>query len=292
MELRYLDVFCKVFELKSFSRAADGLFLTQPTISAHIKSLETDLGLVLFDRLGREVLPTKAGLLLYSYASEIGRLNREARQAVSRLSGKLSGGLLIGGSTIPGEYILPYSIARFRQRCPDVLVSLHVADSRDIATMVAEGKLELGVVGADLQNSQLESRPLSEDELILIASPDFPFDEIPDEKIPGLPFITREKGSGSWESLKKTFVKEGIDADKLNIVAEMGSTEAVKSGVRSGLGLSVVSMFAVREDLARGSLKSVRIKGLPIQRKIHVVTHRLKTKSPVCEAFIEFLFGD
>jgi len=292
MELRYLDVFCKVFELKSFSRAAERLLLTQPTISAHIKSLELDLGLVLFDRLGREVLPTKAGLLLYRYASEIGRLNREARQAVSRLSGRLSGGLEIGGSTIPGEYILPYSIGRFRQKCPDVLVSLHVADSRDIATMVGDGRLELGVVGTDLQNSQLESRPLSEDELVLIASPDFPFDEIPDEKISGLPFITRERGSGSWESLEKTFMKKGIDANRLNIVAEMGSTEAVKSGVRSGLGLSVVSMFAVREDLARGSLKSVKIKGLPVQRKIYVVTHRLKTKSPVCEAFIEFLFAD
>ena len=292
MELRFLDVFCKVFELKSFSRAADKLLLTQPTISAHIKSLETDLDLVLFDRMGREVLPTKAGLLLYEYASEIGRLNREARQAVSRLSGKLSGRLEVGGSTIPGEYLLPYSIGRFRQKCPEVVVRLNVADSREIATMVADGKLELGVVGANVQNSQLESRALSEDELILIASPDFPFDEIPDEKISGLPFIIREKGSGSWEALEKTFVEKGINADKLNIVAEMGSTEAVKSGVRSGLGLSVVSMLAVREDIARGSLKSVKIKGLPIQRKIYVVTHRLKTKSPVCEAFVEFLFGE
>ncbi|MBE9537199.1 MAG: LysR family transcriptional regulator [Proteobacteria bacterium] len=292
MELRFLDVFCKVFELKSFSRAADKLLLTQPTISAHIKSLELDLDLVLFDRMGREVLPTKAGLLLYRYASEIGRLNREARQAVSRLSGKLSGRLEVGGSTIPGEYLLPYSIGRFRQKCPDVIVRLNVADSRDIATMVLDGKVELGVVGANVQNSQLESRELSEDELILIAAPGFPFDEIPDEKISGLPFITREKGSGSWESLEKAFVKKGLNADKLNIVAEMGSTEAVKSGVRSGLGLSVVSMLAVKEDLARGSLKSVKIQGLPIQRKIYVVTHRLKTKSPVCEAFIEFLFGN
>lgn len=291
MELRYLDVFCKVFELKSFSKAATGLFLTQPTISAHIKSLETEFGLVLFDRMGREVLPTKAGMLLYRYASEIGRLNREARQAVSRLSGKLGGRLEVGGSTIPGEYLLPYSIGRFRKKCPDVVVSLNVADSRDIASMVVDGKLELGVVGANVQNSQLESRALSEDELILIASPDFPFDEISDEKISGLPFITREKGSGSWESLEKAFEKKGINVDKMNVVAEMGSTEAVKSGVRSGLGLSVVSMLAVKEDLARGSLKLVKIKGLPIQRKIYVVTHRLKTKSPACEAFIEFLFG-
>ena len=157
MELRYLDVFCKVFELKSFSKAAEELFLTQPTISSHIKSLETDLDLVLFDRLGREVLPTKAGLLLYRYASEIGRLNLEARQALGQFSGRLSGFLDVGGSTIPGEYLLPYSIGLFRQDCPEVVVKLHVADSREIATMVADGKLEVGVVGANVQNSQLES---------------------------------------------------------------------------------------------------------------------------------------
>ena len=132
MELRYLEIFCKVVELKSFSKAADELFLTQPTISNHIKALEDEVGIQLLDRLGRNVLPTKAGEVLYKYAREIVRLKSNAIQELNEFMGNVKGSLIIGGSTIPGEYILPEYIARFKKGYPNIAVTLRLGDTQDI----------------------------------------------------------------------------------------------------------------------------------------------------------------
>lgn len=289
MTLPFLDIFCKVYELKSFSKAAHALYLTQPTVSAHIKTLEEELGIKLFDRLGRQITPTKGGELLYDYARNIEDLKKEARQVMENFSGKLKGKLLIGGSTIPGEYLLPDIIYRFREACPEVLATLHIADTGKVAEMVLNGEVEVGIVGAKVEDKQLESTPFIDDELIFVSNPAYPDDSVPIKKIENVPLIARERGSGSWASVENALTTLGMDAYKLNIVAEMGSTEAVKRGVKTGMGLSVLSSIAVKDDLSDGSLRAIEVKGFPVKRSLYIITHNMRVRSPICKAFLDFL---
>lgn len=289
MTLHFLDVFCRVFEKKSFSKAAEALFLTQPTVSSHIKALENELEVKLFDRLGREVAPTKAGQLLYGYASEIERLNREAREAITQFSGRLKGRIEVGGSTIPGEYLLPDLIGQFRQAYPDIISSLHIGDTKEITAMVIEGRIDVGVIGNQTEDRRLDVTAFAVDELILVASPSFKNAAIAAEKLGTLPFISREFGSGSRKTVEEALHQMGISPEKMNIVTEMGSTEAVKTAIKSGLGLSIISTFAVKDELTRGSLKQIKLPGQPIRRTLYVISHAVKTKSPICNVFLDFI---
>ena len=144
MDLRRLEVFAKVAELGSFSRAAEALFLTQPTVSEHVRALEDELGVQLLDRLGRGATPTRAGQLLLGYAQRMLALAREAQQALDQFQGRMSGELVVGGSTIPGEYVLPALIGQFKAKYPEISVSLLIGDSRQVSEWVEEGRVEIG----------------------------------------------------------------------------------------------------------------------------------------------------
>jgi DNA-binding transcriptional LysR family regulator len=148
MDIRRLEIFAKVAELGSFSRAAEALFLTQPTISEHVRALEDELGVQLLDRLGRGATPTRAGQLLLGYARRMLTLSREAHQALERFQGRMSGELVVGGSTIPGEYVLPALIGQFKTKYPDISISLLIGSSRQVSEWLEEGRVEVGVVGA------------------------------------------------------------------------------------------------------------------------------------------------
>ena len=155
MDLRQLEVFCKVVELKSFSRAAEAIFLTQPTVSQHVSALESFFNLQLLDRMGKEILPTHAGELLYQYAQEILHLKEKACQSLSHYAGKKSGHLRVGASTIPGEYILPALIGSFKEQFPEITVTLSIGDTRQIVDAVTAGRIEIGVVGAKIRSEHL-----------------------------------------------------------------------------------------------------------------------------------------
>lgn len=289
MELRHLEIFCKVVELKSFSRAADALYLTQPTVSSHIKALEKSLKTTLLDRLGREVIPTKAGKILYRYAKGIVKLKEEARQALDQFIGKMSGHLEVGGSTIPGVYILPSMISEFKKVYSDVIITLRIGDTKEVATMVIEGMVEIGVVGARIDDIHIENREFLKDFLILVAPASYHQTKVSKKDLKGIPLIFRERGSGSRAVLERTIKENGLEIKDLNIVAEMGSTEAVKQAVKSGIGLSVLSRMAVQDDLANHTLKEVRVDPLPIIRPFYIITNKSRVKSPLCQAFLEFL---
>ena len=289
MELRYLEIFYKVVELKSFSRAAEALYITQPTVSSHIKTLEDELEIKLLDRLGREIMPTKAGNILYNYAKEIVRLKKEAKQALDQFTGKMSGNFDVGGSTIPGEYIMPSFISQFKKVFPEIIVTLRIGDTKDITSMVLEGKVEIGVVGARIEDARIENREFLKDSLILVAPPSYSKTKISKKDFKNIPLISREKGSGSRKTFEKIIKKNGLESEDLNIVAEMGSTEAVKQSVKSGLGLSVVSRLAVQGELANNELKEIKVSHLSIVRSFYIITHKLRVKSPLCQAFLKFL---
>ena len=165
MDLWQLQIFCKVVDLKSFSRAAQAVHLSQPTVSSHIKDLEDHFDCRLIDRLAKEALPTKAGRLIYRYAKRMISLRDEAESAMAEFKGKIKGSLDLGGSTIPGAFVLPTIIGAFTTRFPEVHISLSIADTRQIIESILCGDLELGVVGAVSTNTSILQTHLVEDEM-------------------------------------------------------------------------------------------------------------------------------
>jgi DNA-binding transcriptional LysR family regulator len=294
MDFRQLEVFAKVVETRSFSRAAEGLRLTQSTISEHVRLLEEEIGARLFDRLGRETVPTRAGELLHGYAQRLLALRTDAQQALQQFLGQISGGLTVGASTIPGEYVLPPLIGRFREKFPQVTIGLHIGDSQDIAEAVLEGRVELGIVGARPEQRALHAVELMPDELVVVVPPAHPWfgrrlvtlDELKPE-----PLIVRESGSGTRQALEKALEAAGLGLGDLRVIAEMGSTSAVKQGVKAGVGVSVMSKRAVEEECRHGFLWCAKIRDLPFTRHFYVITHTGRSRSPLCQAFLDFLLA-
>ena len=214
MDLRQLEIFVKVTELKSFSKAAEALFLTQPTVSEHIRTLEQELGVRLLDRLGRGAESTAAGRLLLSHATRILQLQREALQAMDSFQGRLAGELLVAASTIPGEYVLPPLIGRFKEKFPDIAITLLIGDSRAVVDWVAEGRAEVGVVGARLPHRGVEYRELMPDELVLVVPAGHPWHgkkEVGLEDLRTEPLLLRERGSGTRAALESALAQAGLD---------------------------------------------------------------------------------
>jgi DNA-binding transcriptional LysR family regulator len=294
VDFRQLEVFAKVVETRSFSRAAEALRLTQSTISEHIRLLEEEIGTRLFDRLGRETLPTRAGDLLHGYAQRLLVLRAEATQALQQFLGQVAGTLHVGASTIPGEYVLPPLIGTFREKFPQVSIALRIADSREIAEAVHEGRVELAVTGARPEQRALQAVELMSDELVVVVPPDHAWvgrrlvtlDELKPE-----PLILREPGSGSRQALESALAVAGMGLSDLRVVAEMGSTSAIKQAVKAGVGVSIVSKRAVDEECRHNFLGCVEIKDLVFTRHFYVVTHTSRSRSPLCQLFLDFLLG-
>ncbi|HMH51686.1 MAG TPA: selenium metabolism-associated LysR family transcriptional regulator [Candidatus Acidoferrum sp.] len=292
MDLRRLEVFAKVAELGSFSRAAEALFLTQPTISEHIRSLEVELGLSLLDRLGRGATPTPAGRVLLDYARRMLKLAEEARQAIDRFQGRMSGTLIVGGSTIPGEYVLPALIGQFKSKYPDILISLRVASSRQVSEWVDEGRVEVGVVGARPAQRTLEARALMSDELVIAVPAGHPWagrKTVALADVRSEPLIVREPGSGSREALERALHDADTSLDAFRVAGEIGSTQAVKQAVRAGVGITIISRRAVEDECRAGLVHCVKVRDLKLARSFYLVTHRERTRSPLAEAFVTFV---
>jgi len=288
MELRKLEVFCKVVELKSFTRAAAAVMLSQPTVSEHIRSLEDELGQKLVDRLGRQVEPTPVGSLLYGYAVKILRLQREALQAIEQYSGKLIGRLMIGAGTIPGTYILPGLIGKFRENYPSVRATLKISSSHQIVQDVLDGELEIGVVGARWSERGLDYCEIFSDTLSVVVHGGHHLAgrrEISIKELEGEPFILRESGSGTRRVVDQILEDHGIKLSDLEEVAEIGSTAAVLQAVREGLGISIVSTKAVERDLANGTLVALPIKGIRMERPFYMIRRKNRELSPAASVF-------
>lgn len=285
---RKLEVFLKLYETRSFSKTAKELFLSQPTVTIHLKDLEKYLGVRLFDRDTRNVIPTRAGKVVYEYGKEMLRLYRQMEKELMPYK-VLEGGMVeIGGSTIPGQYILPRIIKLFKEIYPKILVYLKVSDTQGVVEGIIKGEFDLGVVGAKLKQTELTFEPCCDDEIVLIAPSHFDKDEITLEDLYKLPLIKREEGSGTWKNVIQRFEEMGLHPTKLNIVGEMGSTEAVKAAVKEGLGLSFVSKRAIELEVSLGLIREVKIKNFTINRKFYLVYFKNKKFSPVAEKFLKF----
>ena len=293
IEFRHLETFCRVAELKSFSKAADDLFLTQPTISGHILSLEQSLSLRLFDRASREVRLTKSGEVFQEYASRILSLRKDLLNALSEFSQGIRGELSLGTSTIPGEYLLPRLIGDFKKNHPSFIISLKIADTKEVIQYVLQDHVEFGIIGAKLNHPSLHYERFEEDEIIVVASSDHPLarkKRVTLDQLSREPWIIREEGSGTRIAVEKMLRRKGKSLRQFNVVLEMGSTSSVKEGVRAKLGLAFISERATEGELRQGSFSRIDVEGLePIFRQIYIVSHRRRTLSPMGMEFLRFL---
>jgi DNA-binding transcriptional LysR family regulator len=294
MDLWQLHIFCKVVDLKSFSRAGKAVHLSQPTVSSHIKDLEDHFDCRLVDRLAKEALPTKAGRLLYRYAKRMISLRDEAESAMAEFKGKIRGSLDLGGSTIPGAFVLPAIIGAFTQRFPEVNVSLSIADTQQIIETILAGELELGVVGAISAHAAILQTHLLDDELCLAVPAGHPWSDqkrVTPEQLFSEPFILREHGSGTLKSIQDSFSEAGLSINDLKVVARIGSTEAIRQGIKSGMGVSILSAIAVSDDVTAGNLVTLTIDGLNLKRAFYLTRHRHRSLSPLGQTFIDFVNG-
>ncbi|MFZ2631210.1 MAG: selenium metabolism-associated LysR family transcriptional regulator [Desulfosalsimonadaceae bacterium] len=292
MDIWHLKVFQKVVEMKGFSNASKAVSLTQPTISSHIKELESYYGCKLLDRLGKQALPTKAGELLYAYAGKLIALFAETETAMAEFTGNISGRLVMGGSTIPGSYILPHTIGRFVKQYPDVNITVIVGDTEQIIDEILNYRIEFAVVGAQTDSHKIHQQKLVEDDMRLIVPADHPWadkKQVSLEMMMSEPFIIREQGSGTLQSIQKSFSTRNKDIFSLHVIAELGSTAAVIQGIKNHVGISILSTIAVAEELAGGSLKALTIKNVDLKRHFYLTSHKDRTASPLCREFIRFL---
>ncbi len=295
MDIHRLMVFCKVIDLQSFTRAAEAVCLTQPTVSEHIRALEESLGEKLVDRLGREIQPTPAGKVLYQYAREIIQLRDKAVQALEKFKGNLSGSLHVGASTIPGTYILPRLVGTFKARYPSIQITLKIRSSGEIVRQILDGKVEFGMIGARWDEKRISLEEIYSDQLVLVVYKGHPWEGreyVELNELAGMPFVMRERSSGTRMVMAQALESAGFSPSLLNVVAEMGSTEAVREAVKAMIGITVISSHAVREDIERDSLYAVPLKSICIQRPFFLAQRKNRELSPLCSAFLEHLRAD
>jgi DNA-binding transcriptional LysR family regulator len=292
MDLWQLKIFCKVIELKSFSKAGKSIHLSQPTISSHIKDLESYFNCRLIDRLGKEAAPTSAGSLLYSKAKEILALKESAEASMAEFQGSIKGRLKIGGSTIPGGYILPKFVGKFLSQNKDVKITLIINDTSQIIEQIIDGELELAIVGAKSSDKRIEQLPLIKDNMCVIVPKDhkwFLKNEIELKELKKEPFIIREDGSGTKKSFINRLKEQNILIEDFNIIAELGSTSAIIQGIKNKIGVSILSPIAVSEELSQNQLKALPVKGIDLSRNFYITTSKDRTPSPLMTAFKTFL---
>ncbi|HMB31628.1 MAG TPA: selenium metabolism-associated LysR family transcriptional regulator [Desulfohalobiaceae bacterium] len=292
MDIYRLATFCKVFELKSFSKAAQELLLSQPTVSAHIANIENELNILLFDRVGREILSTKAGEILYSHAKSITWMLNQAITEMQTMQGQVAGELFIGGSTIPGQYFLPIILHKYKMYYKDVSPHLIIYDSSHIMHEVLGGNLDIGVVGGIEDHPDLLFEHVLTDELVVlrpISPTDHSDNELDRKSLVSLPWILREKGSGTRKALEVGLSQLDLTLNDLNIVAEVYSTEAVLQCIRSGMGVSVTSKMAADRLIKNKECSTLNSPWMKLDRSFHMVTHRQRGIFPATSKFMEII---
>jgi len=289
MNIEQLYTFQEVVRLGSFSEVAKKLGLTQPAVSFQVQKLEQELGVRLIDRSQRAFTPTAAGrrLLLFAEAVDIEREN--LMRELERLREDVAGDLLIGASTIPGEYLLPPLLAKFKQLHPDVRIQVEISDSARVIAGIRAGAYEVAFCGTPPGGQDLHSFRIAGDEIILIVPPAHPFaskGEVGPGELAGQPFIFRETTSGTQRSLEERLSKAGLDIRKWTPQLVLGSTHAVVLAVAAGAGIAFVSDLAVA---GQAGVKRVAVRGLRLKRDFFCVYRKERIVSRLNEEFIDYM---
>ncbi|HEY5975469.1 MAG TPA: selenium metabolism-associated LysR family transcriptional regulator [Geobacteraceae bacterium] len=288
MNLKQLEVFVAIAESGSFSRGADLCCITQSTVSQHMAALEDELGLLLFDRVGRGVQLTEAGRVLLRRTKRVLMEVGEIRQTMKRFRGLEIGHLQIGGSNIPGTYMIPPVLGSLLADYPGLTVTVLQGDSRNIAEKVSQGEIELGVVGGCFSLPGLSYSPLGADTLQLVVPAGHPWQGRPTvspAELAAAPLIMREPGSGTAKTIGEALQQAGLPVGQVLVSAQLGSNEAVKQAVINGLGVSFLSSLSVERELADRVLSAVAVEGVVVVRTLFLVCRTGRDLSPAALAF-------
>ena len=254
MNLKQLEAFVQVSESGSFSKAAKELFLTQPTISAHISSLEKELNVRLFIRNTKEVSLSDDGKDLYRYAKQITDLEKAIEERFYMDSDDGKHFITIAASTIPAQYLLPKILMCYRERYPKEQIKIMETDSSEVVTQVVDHMVDVGFTGTVLEKKHCKYIPFYKDELAVI-TPDTPEYRILKEQnrddidwIKRKPLILREEGSGTRKEAEKQLKSAGISMETLDIVASIANQETIKKSVKQGMGITVLSRLAAEDE--------------------------------------------
>ncbi len=302
MDFQQLKIFLTVAALRSFSRAAEEMFISQPAVSLRIKGLEEELGAVLFDRSRpRELALTEAGREFLDYAQQMVNLQDEALARLAQVEedAAVAGPVQIGASTVPGIYMLPSRLVKLKQIYPGITVNLNIDDSARVLEKVLNYEVDLGFAGSQVQDERLQYYPFAADELILITPPGY-FQPTPDAASPeGLPSISleqclsanlilREKGSATRDFFEAALAQKKISLLDFAGVIYVNSLEAIKNSVRHGLGVSLVSRHSVEDYLLLQWVDGYRPEGFMPTRKIHLVRHAGRVLSRAAKLAFKF----
>jgi DNA-binding transcriptional LysR family regulator len=291
MNLDYLKVFYVTANNKSFSQTAKDLHLSQSSVSLQIKQLEEKWDCQLFERTTKKISLTPAGEILYNKVKKLLSLMNETQNEIEELKGTVHGDLKVGASLTIGEHVLPFLLAEFSNTYPKVNLHLKVYNSGQIVEKLLNHEINLGFIESMLSYPTLKQVPFAKDELIIIASPQNKFFKTTDitiEELLEVPFIIREKGSGTRQVMEDTLRKCHVDSSKLKVIMELEHTEAIKSCVEAGLGISIISKSAVRKELQLQTLKQITIEGITLSRDFYMIFHE-ETLKHTSRKLIEFI---
>lgn len=275
MNLKQLEAFVQVAETKNFSEAARRLFLTQPTISAHISSLEKELHTCLLIRNTKGVALSESGKELYAYAEQMLELEQKIKKRFG-LSGQPKGSVLrIAASTIPSLYLLPKIMAGYRKKYPGEKLKLFESDSAGVVKMILSHHADIGFTGTQLENSRCSYIPFYQDELVILTPASEKFSKRQGQDIASWitqePLILREEGSGTRKEAMKLLSRMGVDPQQLTVAAVIENQETIKRSIANGMGISILSRLAAEEEIRNGQLLSFPIGEAGGRRSINLV---------------------
>ena len=293
ISLKQLEVFVAVAEYNSFTKAAEALYLSQSTVSSHIKNLESALDTVLFCRAAHKKMElSEDGRRIYSIVKEI--LERcEALQDCLNQKDKTPL-LTVAASTVPAQYLLPRLLADFSEEIPGCHFLLKRGDSLRVHEMLTAGEAQVGFVGLKLDEKKYAYFPILRDRLVLITANTPEFRALPcdcgEQLLLEQSVIAREEESGTWQMTAAWLCRKNIQPDSLHLVARMETPEAIRRSVARGMGVSVMSSLAVEEDVAAGKLLQFELGEETLWRQIYVVSPRtVRLRSPMVAKFHRFL---
>jgi len=293
MDFRQLEAYVKVIELASFSKAAEAVFLSQPSVSTYVNALEKELETTLINRSSKEVSPTLAGKLFYEKTKEILALKYNSVEQIKNLSGNLSGRIDILASTVPSLYVLPKIIALFKNAYPNVLFNVKQADTFEVSSGIALQKAEIGFSGDIMENDKCVFKEFMSEKMVFIAPyrEEFlaPHNHSLDKLLYEQRFISREKGSGTRAQYENYFAEQNIQLNKINIYASFDNTQSIINAVINGLGVSVVSELAARVFIEHKMILPLKLERALPERKLYYVLKKNFSHSHLIGLFIKFL---
>ncbi len=289
---KHLIAFVTVVRKKSFTVAAKELFMTQPAISWQIKNLENEIDLQLIERKERGTKLTEAGKQFYVYAEKIIKAHEQLIEEMKQLKCMEKGKLIVGASTVPGEYILPAYMSSFKDAYPstDVVVSTHSSESI-IDNLISED-IHIGVVGMKIIDSRIESKPFKKDKVIMIVKNGHPLLKLKTVSIKDVlpyPIIVREKGSGSRRTLEDKMESKGLRLKNFAYFTELSGNRSAITGVKNSNSVAFVSSLVAGDSIDLGYIRAIEIEDFDLSRNIYLIHNKLKTLSPLSETFINFM---